>query len=190
MGELVSEKPTDRGSFTGDRMSAFVSLWEASRPAVLGYITAAVVQYHDAQDIVQETAIAAASSYNRFDPTRPFLPWVLGIARHQILKHHERCGRARVLLVSDQALRAAEDVILAMSSRVNPRIEALQQCLKLEHGRRRQVIAMRYAEEMPVTQISAKLGMTPGAVVALLHRVRRSLADCISQRIKAIGDDA
>lgn len=174
----------------GDAQKSFIVHWEASRSAVLSLVTAAVVRYHDVQDVVQETAFAASKAFANYDPSRPFLPWVLGVARNQILKYQHRASRDGLVLLSEESLQAAERVIVSMADRIDPKFEALHHCLKHEQGQRREVILLRYTENLSVTQIANQLDMTKDAVAALLYRARQSLAACIEQRLEATGGEA
>ena len=62
-------------------MSEMAALWVQSQSIVSAYITANVIDLHHAEDLIQDVAKAVAEKFDAFDRSRPFTPWVLGIAR-------------------------------------------------------------------------------------------------------------
>jgi RNA polymerase sigma-70 factor, ECF subfamily len=61
-------------------------LWTESQPVVASYILSIIPNFHQAEDVLQQVAAALVGEFQRFDPSKPFLPWVLGIARNLALK--------------------------------------------------------------------------------------------------------
>ena len=66
-------------SASGDNLD-FTRQWVSAQPVVTSFLFAAVRNAHDAEDLLQEVAAAALGDFGAFDSSRPFLPWVLGIA--------------------------------------------------------------------------------------------------------------
>ena len=56
--------------------------WTLAQPAVSAFVHAWVQDRAERDDVLQEVAVAVLESYEAYDPSRPFLPWALGIARH------------------------------------------------------------------------------------------------------------
>lgn len=49
----------------------------------------------EAEDVVQEILMALHRRRETWDPSRPFLPWLHGIAEYKLLDAARRLGRAR-----------------------------------------------------------------------------------------------
>ncbi|MBI5364569.1 MAG: sigma-70 family RNA polymerase sigma factor [Planctomycetes bacterium] len=164
------------------RQELFTRLWTDAQPAVLGYIHAFVRDPVTARDLVQETALTLLRRFPEYDPSRPFLPWALGVAKWELASH--RRDAARAVVVFDAELL---DDLTAMWSEVaqgaGDRAVALQTCLDRLARRARTVLDLRYGEHLTSTEIAERLGSNAGAVRVLLQRIRDELRDCIERRL-------
>lgn len=166
-----------------DDRALLASLWEQSRPAVFAYLTATIYDFHRAEDLLQEVAVAVASQFHSYDRERSFLAWAIGIARNRTLLYFREQARDRqhfseatLQTLSDAAVHVAED------STANQR-DALRQCLAKTVGRRRRMLDMRYTGGLSIAEIAEQLGTTSNAVKITLHRVRTTLEQCIQRRL-------
>jgi RNA polymerase sigma-70 factor (ECF subfamily) len=170
-------------SFGPSSQQSLASLWEQSRPAVFAYLTASVYDFHRAEDLLQEVAVAIASQFHSYDATRPFLAWAMGIARNRTLLYFREEARARRHFSEGtlQLLDAAAQQLDPAEGR--EKRDALRQCLKHINGRRRRALEMRYSGGLKVAEIAVQLSVTGNAVKILLHRVRASLEECMKRRL-------
>ena len=60
---------------------------------VRSFIHARVQNATDAEDLAQETFIAAFRGLSKFQIGQPFEAWLIGIARHRVLGHFRSAGR-------------------------------------------------------------------------------------------------
>jgi RNA polymerase sigma-70 factor, ECF subfamily len=172
----------DHGDTDRDRAQLAV-LWEQARPAVFAYLTASVYDFHRAEDLLQEVAVAIAGKFHAYDRQRSFLAWAIGIARNQTLLYFREQARARQHF-SDAALQSISDAAEKMSHEDSGyKREALQYCLRKTVGRRRRILDLRYTAGLPIAEIAAQLEMTNNAVKIALHRVRTALEECVQRRM-------
>src|SRR4051812_25991467 len=165
-----------------DSRQALATHWVKAQPIVAAFIASVVRDSHRTDDLLQEVARISAVKFDEYDPSRPFTSWVLGIARYEILRYRRSQGRNRVLFSDLLVENLAED-FQAQSEHSEDRRRALRDCLEEISGRRRLVLEMRYQRDLRPPDIAERLGITPNAVLLLLHRTRRILADCISRRL-------
>lgn len=157
--------------------------WEQARPAVFAYLTATVYDFHRAEDLLQEVAVAVAGQYQSYDQQRSFLAWAIGIARNRTLLFFREQARDR------QHFSEATLQVLGNAAEQMPREsdggkrEALRYCLGKTSGRRRRVLDMRYTGGLSIADIASQLDMTGNAVKIMLHRVRAALEECIQRRL-------
>jgi RNA polymerase sigma-70 factor (ECF subfamily) len=125
-----------------------------------------------AEDLTQETFLAAIGEIRRGIAVATPLSWILGIARHKLLDHLRRQRRAgwtllswesevdeETLLVSDDNL-AARDLAVAILARLpSPQREAL---------------VLRYLDGLAVAEVALLLGRSVEATESLLVRGRAS----------------
>ena len=73
----------------------FTVLWTKAQPMIGGYISSMIYDYHGAQDVLQKTAIILIRKFDSYDRSCPFLPWALGVARFEILKHRSKSSKEK-----------------------------------------------------------------------------------------------
>src|SRR5690242_13528537 len=91
-----------------DRMVQVARLWSQAQPVVSAMVAGAVVDFNDAEDLVAQVAEIVVRSFDQYTPSRPFVPWALGIARNQLLKHYERRSGRRHAYFDEQTLQLLE----------------------------------------------------------------------------------
>jgi len=165
-------------------MSELAVQWMRAQPAVNAFIHSSVFDPQDAEELVQDVAAAVVQQYAKYDPDRPFTPWVIGIARKKVLDYLRRHKKDRHVFDSD-TLSLLAQAHVEEAGRYDDRKAALRACIKGLKGRSRQVIEMRYQREMPTQTIADRLGITANALFILLHRTRLALAKCIEDRLAA-----
>ncbi len=89
------------------RERALQALYERHGPEVLGFLVRFLGDHALAEDVLQESFVAVHSSFDRYDPERPFKPWL-----HQIVRNHAlmalRARRKAEGLVEKRGARTSE----------------------------------------------------------------------------------
>ncbi|RWM19458.1 sigma-70 family RNA polymerase sigma factor [Mesorhizobium sp.] len=161
-----------RASQDGDG-HAYAALLEAIAPIVRKTVLrqTAAFQRHEAEDIVQDVLVALHVARATYDPARPFLPWLAGIARIRISDTTRRNARraARELTVADvpETSCAAEANIFGEEYR-DP--EALRQAIKGLPTGQRQAIELLKLREMSLKEAASFTGMSIAALKVATHR--------------------
>jgi len=140
-----------------------------------------------AEDVVQETFLAAFRSKNTPEPeVAAQAAWLRGIARNMFLR---QCRRSRTspVRVDSSLLEQAESAWAAEFIRGGDGfdyVEALRQCLGELAPPQRLVLEQRYAQKKSRTEMARRAGMAENGVKSLLRRIRAVLADCIRRRLR------
>src|SRR4051794_12552203 len=79
-------------------------LWTESQPVVAAFILSVIPDFHQAEDVLQQVAVVLVREFDRFDPSRPFLPWALGIARNLAMKSRRDVAIQSKYLLSETVL--------------------------------------------------------------------------------------
>lgn len=169
------DSPTDIGQ-------RFTAHWTEAQPIVSSFLYGSVRHWHDAEDLLQQVAASAYRGYSDFDASRPFLPWVMAIARNAVVDHLRRSGRD-ALVFDETTLATIARVHESIAPEAGPRREALSHCMQRIADKPRRILDLRYQENVSVNRIADDLGMTPNAVSLVLYKARKSLADCIRARL-------
>src|SRR5438128_1215121 len=104
---MAMSEASQSDAFIPSDSHSLASLWERARPAVFAYLTASVYDFHRAEDLLQEVAVAIASQFHSYDRSRPFLAWAMGIARNRTLLYFREQARDRRHF-SEQTLRVLD----------------------------------------------------------------------------------
>ena len=115
--------------------------------------------------------------FERFDPERPVLPWLVAIARRlclDLLRRRKVSTRVEAMLVSD-ALTPGPDGEAAFREQLSRLDRALAD---LAEGPRAAIILF-HIEEMPYRDIAAALEVPMGTVMTWLHRGRAQLKQAL-----------
>ena len=75
----------------------------ASEKEVFRYISALVPYLNDAQDLLQQTALALWQKFAAYDPSQPFTPWACRFALLEVKDFLRRNRKWHALLESDLA---------------------------------------------------------------------------------------
>jgi len=153
-------------------------LWSEAEVAVQAYVFAAIRGFQDAEDVVQQVAVTAARRFDEYDPTRPFVAWVLWLAKARVIDHYRSQGRRR-LVFSEVLLDQIAESLVRRQSQDAARTAALEKCIGKLPEKSRRLMEMRYADDASMEAIAAALQSTAGAVRVMLFRIRGLLADCV-----------
>lgn len=123
----------------------------------------------DAEDISQETFIHAYRALNRFDPARPFRPWLMQIATNLCRNWHRSFRRYWVALQNliNNESRPGSTLELAEH---NVDMENLWKAINRLPLADRQVIYLRYFLECSEAETAEVLGIALGTVKSRSHR--------------------
>lgn len=134
---------------------------------------------HRAADVLQETNRALLEHAARYDAQRAFLPWALTFARHQVRAARQRMQRDRLAFDETLAERLAERWVRTRVHDHDERRVALARCLERLPEHQRQWVRGHYEGGRSLVELAESTGRKPGALAVALHRIRRTLAECI-----------
>jgi len=161
-------------------------LWLSAETAVRAFVAAAVGKMADREDVVQQTALTVARRFEEYDDSRPFLAWVLWLAKSRVIDHYRSRSKLPQPL-SEQLLDSLASKLVERGEKIAPRAEALEHCLEQLPNRSRQLIRSKYHEGQRIEQIAQSIRSTPASVRVTLFRIRESLAECIERRLAMEG---
>jgi RNA polymerase sigma-70 factor (ECF subfamily) len=185
---LTSPEPSDEvlvGRVAHGDLTAYSLLYDRYDRPVYAMATH-LLGAGEAEEVVQETFLRLWRSAAQFDETRGrFAPWLLAIARHEVLARLRR-------RTQEQRLALAEDIDRLIATAPDPTIAVEEQVWRRERGdlilqalnelppEQRRVLVLAYFGELSQTTIAASLGWPLGTVkkrVRLgLQKLRQALA--------------
>src|SRR5512133_2231958 len=137
----------------------FLSLFLRSEREVFRYVAALVPNVTDAEDIVQQTAMALWTKFDAYDPTQPFTPWACRFALNKARQWIERHQRWQALLEhglgEELALRRHE-----LQPKFESRLRRLEACLGRLPQEQRALIQGYYYERASIEKLAERSGRT------------------------------
>lgn len=159
-------------------VAAFSRIMEAEQPRLMAQAVAFCGNAHVAQDLVQETMIAAWKSLHRFDESCRLFTWLYVI----LLRQHRRSlswfsRRLPLATLEQQAMAARHQPATPEESDAADAAEAelLRAMLAALPARHREVIRLRFYAGAREAEIAAALGISPGTVKSRLHHALEKL---------------
>ena len=130
----------------------------------------------DAEDLVQDVLLSLHTVRATYDGARPFLPWLIAIARNRtadMARRHARRSSHEVTV--DEYPETSDAAEANMSDEVYGDPEALRQVLhELPKGQQVAIELLKF-REMSLKEASRTSGMSMGALKVATHRATRAL---------------
>jgi RNA polymerase sigma-70 factor, ECF subfamily len=139
----------------------FRRFYEAALPWVYGYLLRRCESVSVAEDLAQETFLAAVLELRKRRAVDAPMAWIFGIARHKLLDHYRRLERRPQL--------SAEDVLMPAPAERDDRVLS---ALAAVPPSQRIALVLRHADGLSVPEVAAALGRSVEAVESLLSRGR------------------
>ena len=181
--------PSDSTSLFGDQSASqrrFLSLFLHSEREIYRYVAALVPNVADAEDIVQQTALALWEKFDAYDPNQPFTPWACRFALNKARQWTERRQRWQILLAGGLAEELAQRRD-ALRPELELRLGHLEGCLgRLPEGHRSLVEGYYYRRDA-IENLSKASSQSVAATYKTLQRVRQALQRCIEDAAKPEG---
>jgi RNA polymerase sigma-70 factor (TIGR02943 family) len=151
-----------------------------------------------AEDLVQDTFLAAMKGADSFSGRAKERTWLVGILKHKIIDHfrkHNRMFLSEDLELKEQDPQAFLDRkgnwTVGQSAWITQPETVLEMkefwqhlngCLEHLSEQQRQVYVLRELEEQSADDICDALEMSPSNLWVTLHRARLQLKDCLTQK--------
>ncbi len=161
----------------------FLSLFLRSEREVFRYVAALVPNVADAEDIVQQTALALWERFDAYDPTQPFTPWACRFALNKARQWIERHQRWQALLERGLAEELAQRR-QELQPELELRLKHLEACLGRLPQAQRSLVEGYYYERSNVEKLAERFGRTAAATYKMLQRVRQALQLCVESQAK------
>jgi RNA polymerase sigma factor (sigma-70 family) len=156
----------------------FQTLIDAHGADVLGFLRA-MAGPQDAEDVFQDTYLAALRAYPKADP-RNLRAWIFTIARRKAIDHHRGRARRPEPVGDVERQGAAEGPDARGGSRdgeVWPLVAALP-------AKQRAAVALRFVADLRYREIGVALGVSEAAARRSVHDGLRNLRGEISKETK------
>jgi RNA polymerase sigma-70 factor, ECF subfamily len=161
----------------------FLSLFLRSEREIFRYVATFVPNVTDAEDIVQQTALALWEKFDEYDSSRPFTPWACRFALNKARQWIERRQHWQALLehglAEELALRRQE-----LQPEFEHRLKHLEHCIRNLPAAQRQLVEAYYYERADIASLAERSGKTVAATYKVLQRIRQTLQLCVESKAR------
>ncbi len=179
----MSAHSTRRFDNSSAAQQRFLSLFLRSEREIFRYVAALIPNATDAEDIVQQTAMALWEKFDAYDPGQPFTPWACRFALNKARQWIERRQRWQALLEHGLAEELTERR-QELQPEFELRLRHLEACLEKLPREQRFLVEGYYYERASVEKLAARSGRSIAATYKMLQRVRHTLQLCVESRAR------
>jgi RNA polymerase sigma-70 factor (ECF subfamily) len=143
------------------------------------FIRQRVAEEKDVEEIYQETLIAAFESLDRFKGKSSFYTWLCAIAKHEVVDFYRK-QKIKTFLFSrfpwleELASQALGPEQILLRNEFEARVKKTM--VSISEGYR-EVLRLKYYDNLSVKEIAVKLDETAKAVESRLFRARKAFAE-------------
>lgn len=161
---------------------------------LLSYLNSVIRDGASVDDLFQETMVVAWRRLDDCDLSRPFGPWLRGIASRLMMAHYRKQGSLPIFL-NETVLNEMDCQFESIASQAgdtwDEKVAALHECLNALPETHRSAIDGRYFEGLKTTLVAENLNISFEACKKRLVRARGLLADCLKQkRVLFVGENS
>lgn len=149
-----------------------------------------------AEELVQETFLAALRTRESFRGQSAESTWMMGILKHKIVDYLRKSSREKSFSDTADGMVDALFKPIGHRKRRPPAwngdpaqlmeneqfLQALQNCMDGLPAVQRQSFLLRTVDEQPADEVCKELGVTPTNLWVLLHRARLRLRECLEAK--------
>ena len=149
---------------------------------LFAYILTMLPDVDQASDVLQEANVVMWRKRLELGEAQSFEAWACRVAYFEVLSFRRNRHRDRHVFSEELIERISAASLEKVSGQSAVSI-AIEDCIGELSDRDSDLLRERYQENTPVTDIARQVDKTPAAVSTALHRIRRSLRDCIARRL-------
>ncbi len=161
-----------------NEQEAFAQLYETHFDKIYRYVATRIGDRMEAEDVTQQVFLKALRSISSFKwKGIPFSAWLFRIAHNQVVDYFRK--RKHIAVPLDESL-ASNDNNPQLRAEQRQDIEQLLLATKHLTEAQREVISLRFAGELSITQVAKVMSKSEGAVKALQHSAITALRKTLS----------
>lgn len=139
--------------------------------------------------MLQKTNVVLLRKSRDFLQLKDFQAWAIRVAKFEVLAHVRDRNRER-LAFYPELIEVMTEEVKVHAGVLEARQLALRKCLARLPVDKQQLIRMRYAEDLSVSQVAADMGRSLGSVKAMLRRLRSLLHECVEKQLSELNRSA
>ena len=180
--------------FQAGEEDAFVTLFDLYAKRLINFSHRFLFSQEESEDVAQQVLLAVYEKKERYEPSRPFRPWLFAIAAHAVsnrLRDRKRHPRVSLDYNNENADGNGSANLPELidhdrtenSCEKKEVVELVRRALERLPENQRLAVTLAKFEEMPYQDIAGVMKVSLSAVESLLFRARQSLKASLSPYI-------
>ena len=167
-----------------DAYERFLKLFAHHENDLRTFIRSLLPTWHDADEVVQQSALVIWRKFDQFDPSTEFMKWACVIARFEALAYRRKMARDRLVFREDILELMADEGAEEIDQR-QAEYEALESCLQAIPEKHRRLLTLAYTPGIKVKELARQAGSSSAAFYMRLNRLRKDLMHCIESKTQS-----
>jgi len=132
-----------------------------------------------AEDLTSEVMIKAYEAFDDFDQSKNFSVWIYRIAHNHLVDHYKKVKKEIVAIEdAENELEKDEKIVENTDSKLS--MEQVEMVLEMLPDQQKEIIMMKYFQELSHKEIAGIMDMTEAHVRVLAHRALEMLKKRLS----------
>jgi len=165
------------------RTEMFLSLLMANQRRINSYILSLVPNFHDADDIMQETITVMWRKFEGFEVGTDFAGWGLKVAYYCILNFRKNKAKDK-LVFSENIFQQLHEIAKDKQSRTDERIHYLRRCIQKLKSADQRFLRARYELNCDARSLAMQLDRSVQYVYKHLSRIHHMLNLCVKRAVQ------
>lgn len=168
----------------GDK-EAFGQLYQQHHAAILRFVKARVKNPSDAEDIISDVFLHAFKNIRRFDwQGISILAWLYRIALNLVVSYYRSSHVKRSTPFDTYWLTTLRDPLCDVEDQVVVMLESevLRSALKRLEAPSQEILTLYYLDELSMTEVAQRIGISVSNTKARIHRARRRLLKALNEQ--------
>jgi RNA polymerase sigma-70 factor (ECF subfamily) len=170
------------GDLRDQNYESFLKLYRESENKIFRYILALLPNYAASEDIMQDTMLVMWRKFDQYRAGSSFTAWGMQIARFNVL-HYRRKHKSGAVCFDSQTIDNITRHETSKGSDDRAYQEALRRCMERLPDKSRDIVSLRYVENMKVVDIALRMGKTVQAAYKMMSRIHHALLNCIENKL-------
>ena len=146
----------------------FDKLLQDEMPVLKRFVRFRIGNAHDADDVLQETCIAAFKGFGKLKDESLFKPWLLGIARNKCNDYFRE--KAKLLEIPIDEL---SETAISYGVRGITTVSAVRETLDMLGDKDKQILYLYYFKQLQQEEIAKRLSLPLGTVKSRLYNAKQ-----------------
>jgi RNA polymerase sigma-70 factor (ECF subfamily) len=170
----------DAGRLRSGDSAGLAGLMERHQDRLLRFLLRLLGERAMAEDVFQQAWLRVAERIRRYDATRPFAPWLFAVARNLALDVLRRRRPESLEAVAEPAAASGSDPL--RSAVAHERGSWVGEAVAALAPLDREVLALRFEEDLALPELAATLGVPVPTAKARLYRALARLRERLLAR--------